>query len=290
MASLPSILNEPGLAATTLPKRRVSVSVVVPCYRCRDTIERAVASIIAQSQWPLEVLLVDDCSGDGTLDLLHELKRRHDSDWIQVIALPINAGPASARNAGWNIARGDYIAFLDADDSWHRQKLQLQCQYMLKHPEIVLCGHRAVRSEPDMDHDVADLSSRQISPRQILFRNPFVTPSVMLKRDLPQRFRAGRRYMEDHLLWMEIALAGKSLVRLNARLACLHKAPFGGSGLSAQLWAMERADLGNYLLLHRSGRLGMLWLPALWGMSLIKFARRLLIASFPSLLARQQPR
>lgn len=282
--------QEVSSIATPLTKQRIPVSVVIPCYRCRDTIGRAVASIITQSQWPLEIFLVDDCSGDGTLDFLYELKCRYDSDLIQIIALPFNVGPACARNAGWNLARGDVIAFLDADDSWHPQKLQLQYQYMVQHPEIVLCGHSAVRSESVMTHDLGDLSAKQISRLQILFRNPFVTPSVMIRRDVPLRFQEGRRHMEDHLLWMEIALGGKGLARLNARLAYLHKAPFGSSGLSAQLWAMELADLGNYLLLHRSGRLSILWLLALWGTSLIKFARRLLITSFPSLLARQQPR
>lgn len=96
--------------------------------------------------------------------------------------------------------------------------------------------------------------------------------------------------MEDHLLWMEIALHGYAVTCLDARLAVQHKAPFGEGGLSAQLWSMERADLNNYLLLHRSGKLSMPWLLVLWLWSLAKFARRLGIAGIPFLLAKQKPR
>lgn len=282
--------EEVSHAPTALKKQRVPVSVIIPCYRCSGTIKRAITSITAQTQWPLEIILVDDCSEDGTLDLLNELKHQHEPNWIQVITLPSNAGPASARNAGWEIARGDFIAFLDADDSWHRQKLQLQCNYMHQHPDIVLCGHLAARSESETDQYLGELAAEQVPRLQMLFRNPFVTPSVMVRRNIRYRFREGSRHMEDHLLWMEIALGGSKLTRLNAHLAYLHKAPFGESGLSAQLWAMEQAELANFLFLYRSGRLNTPLLIALWSLSLLKFARRLLIAGSPFLVARLRPR
>ena len=306
-------MTSPDISADTTapPNRRLPVSVVIPCYRCRDTIERALASIEAQTQQPLEVLLVDDCSGDGTLELLHELSRRHerletfhksletfhesletfhDSDWIRVIALPGNVGPASARNIGWDMAAGEFIAFLDADDHWHPQKLQWQYRHMQQHPQTALCGHALARTSAETDQEIGEVSMRPISARQLLFGNPIAPTSAMLRKELPLRFREGHRHMEDHLLWMEIALRDYSVTCLGARLAYQHKAPFGQGGLSAQLWSMERADLNNYLLLHQSGKLHIPWLLVLWLWSLIKFARRLVIACVPFLLAKQMPR
>ena len=98
---------------------------VVPCYRCAATIERAIASVAAQTQRPQEVILVDDASGDETLQQLYSLQSQY-GEWIKVVALTTNVGAASARNAGWNVATQPYIAFLDSDDAWHPQKVAIQ--------------------------------------------------------------------------------------------------------------------------------------------------------------------
>lgn len=106
------------------------VSVVVPCWRCRDTIARAVESIAAQTRLPHEVILVDDASGDGTAGALHALAGRYPKDWITVIEQRDNGGAGVARNAGWETASSPYIAFLDADDAWHPKKLEIQVAWM----------------------------------------------------------------------------------------------------------------------------------------------------------------
>src|SRR5258706_14692588 len=99
--------------------RLAPVSVVVPCYRCADTIERAVRSVAAQTLRPAEVILVDDGSPDGTGAALERLRERFGADWIRIVRLPRNLGSASARNAGWELATQRYVAFLDSDDAWH---------------------------------------------------------------------------------------------------------------------------------------------------------------------------
>ena len=117
------------------------VSVVIPCYRCADTIARAVTSIAEQTSRPAEVILVDDCSGDDTLATLYELQAEYPQGWVKVIESPKNAGPGTARNLGWEAATQAYIAFLDADDSWHPQKIEMQYGWMSKNPEVALTGH-----------------------------------------------------------------------------------------------------------------------------------------------------
>jgi len=270
------------------PAQRLPVTVVIPCYRCRGTIERALSSVANQTHLPTEVLLVDDCSGDETLEKLHELQYSHESGWIRVIALPRNVGPASVRNRGWDSAKGEFVAFLDADDSWHPQKLQLQWDCMQAHPETVLCGHAVARASSAPNPNIGGFKTRPISSTRMLFKNPIAPTSAMVRTSLELRFREGHRHMEDHLLWMEIALGGHAVTRMDACLAYQYKAPFGEGGLSAQLWSMEIADLRNYLLLMQSGNLGFFWLLALWPWSLLKFSRRLLVAAFPALLSRQK--
>lgn len=254
------------------------VSVVVPCYRCVDTIGRAVGSIAEQTLMPAELILVDDGSGDGTLERLHALAADHAPGWIKVIALPQNRGAADARNAGWAVAAQPYLAFLDADDAWHPRKIELQYGYMKAHPDVALCAHRhEVLSTPEVpDRPVGAVAAERISKGALLRSNNFFAPSMMmLKRDVRQRFLSGRRHVDDHLLWLQIVCAGQEFVRLSPRLAYTYKQPFGQSGLSAQLWPMEKAELANYWILRREGSIGLTTAFALSAYSLAKFVRRL---------------
>jgi hypothetical protein len=91
--------------------------------------------------------------------------------------------------------------------------------------------------------------------------------------------------MEDHLLWMQLALSGHKILLIERPLATLFKASFGAAGLSAQLVSMERAELGNYRLLWREGRIGVGKLAVLSAWSAAKFVRRLAIVGLRRLSA-----
>jgi glycosyltransferase involved in cell wall biosynthesis len=172
------------------------VSAVIPCYRCALTIGRAVGSIAAQTRRPAEVILVDDGSGDGTLERLRALAASCAPGWIRVVALPENRGAADARNAGWADATQPYLAFLDADDAWHPRKVELQYGYMKEHPEVALCAHRhEILDAPQVpDRPVGEIAAEQVSRTSLLLSNNFFAPTMMmLKRELPQRFLAGCR-------------------------------------------------------------------------------------------------
>ena len=260
------------------------VSVVVPCYRCAATVGRSVASVAAQTQRPSEVILVDDASGDDTLHQLYDLQSQHGT-WIKVVALTANAGAASARNAGWNLASQPYVAFLDADDAWHSKKIEIQYDYMQRHPDVVLSAHQC-RQLPADTHDAPAWGVdwhggiQEITWSQLLRRHQFVTPSVMLQRNMPMRFLDGARHMEDYRLWLEIAAVPLRMVKLQAELAAVYKQAYGASGLSADMWRMERAELASYDYFRRAGKLSSVQLLLLQGYSLAKFVRRLLIARF----------
>ena len=259
------------------------VSVVVPCYRCAATVRRAVASVAAQTLRPTELILVDDASGDATLQTLRDVLRDY-GDWVKVVALESNVGAATARNAGWNVATQTYVAFLDADDAWHPRKIEIQCGYLLEHPEVVLCGHRcrqlSARTVGLLSWELAPFGVQRVTWTTLLLRHQFVTPSVMLKRTIAPRFTPNLRHMEDHRLWLEIVGQAMPTVKLEVELAAVYKPAYGASGLSANMWAMECAELVNYRYFHRLGKISWLQLCFLQGYSLLKYARRLLIVSF----------
>jgi glycosyltransferase involved in cell wall biosynthesis len=262
----------------------VPVSVVVPCFRCTETLERAVASVAAQTWRPAELVLVDDGSGDETLGLLRSMRSRY-GDWVKVVGLPVNLGAAGARNAGWQAATQTFIAFLDSDDAWHPRKTEIQLAYMQSHPDVALCGHlcRQLGSDagasPWWAVDAVDGGSsvQAVTFAGLLLRHAFVTPSVMLKRNISMRFAQDVRHMEDHRLWLDIVGEPLPAVKLMVELVAVYKPVYGASGLSADMWRMERAELANYRYLHCKGKISYLSTGLLQAYSLAKYLRRLFI-------------
>jgi hypothetical protein len=143
---------------------------------------------------------------------------------------------------------------------------------MEAHPEVALCGHghRRLSDGDSLNTQLRRPGYRSISLGALLLSNRFVTPSVIVRRDIALRFQAGKRHMEDHLLWIEIAAEGRRVARLNEVLAFTFKAPLGASGLSAHAWEMRKAELANYWTLLRAGRLGLAATLALCAYSLAK--------------------
>lgn len=265
---------------------RAPISVVIPCFRCADKISRALHSVLNQSLLPAEIILVDDGSGDDTVDVLRHFGALY-PELVRVLALDVNSGPANARNHGWASATQDYIAFLDADDSWHPRKLEVQYGFMVTHPTVSLSGHTyAVHSATDVSISGYDIV--EVSKRSILFKNWFSTPTVMLRRSISQRFLENARFSEDWLLWMTIAHAGMRCVSLRVPLATLYKAPYGASGLSANLCAMQAGELQNLRYMRRAGAIGWLLQYVASFYSLAKFLRRFFTVQAKLLLGTLQ--
>jgi len=255
-----------------------AVSVVVPCYQCAGTIARAVASVWAQTVRPYALILVDDGSDSATRAALSALVEAYPAGWIQLLTLDGNVGAASARNRGWNAAGGEWVAFLDADDAWHPKKIELQVAAMRAHPEAVISGHahQVMEGSAQLPQWAVSAAEVRSVPRwRVLLSNPFITPSVMVRRDVGERFTEQQRYMEDHMLWLQFACRNAVILFLPVPLAAIYKNSFGVRGLSAQFWLMERGDLGNYRRLYRRGNIGIFLFAALCTYSVLKYIRRL---------------
>lgn len=272
-------------------KEHAPVSVIIPCYRSAQTIERAVRSVHEQSLRPAELILVDDASPDETLAELYRLQARHDAGWVKVIALDANGGAGVARNAGWEAASQPYIAFLDADDSWHPEKICIQYRTMASNPKAVLSGHayhwRSASNPAAAPKIPQNPDISVITPSRLLLKNRFSTPTVMLKTDVPFRFVAGKRYCEDYDLWLQIVLGGYMALFIEAPLAYLFKAPYGESGLSSHLTRMEQGELGAYWHLFRTNKLDAFSLGLVVCWSASKFMLRLAVNPFRNRLRSQ---
>ncbi len=104
------------------------VSVITPVYNREKVLKQTVESVLSQTFEDFEYILVNDASTDNSLAILEEFEKKDKR--VKVINLEKNKGPAGARNAGVDEAKGRYIAFLDSDDIWNKEKLKIQLDFM----------------------------------------------------------------------------------------------------------------------------------------------------------------
>lgn len=104
------------------------ISVIIPVYNVEKYIENTIKSVQAQTYTNWELICVDDCSTDNSFFILKELEKKDNR--IKVYKNKQNSGPSKTRNFGIKISKGNYIAFLDSDDTWYKDKLQKQYNFM----------------------------------------------------------------------------------------------------------------------------------------------------------------
>ena len=179
------------------------VSIVIPFRDRVDWAVEAVESVLCQTFRDFEIILVDD----GSLEN-HEPRFRSLDERI-VYVRQENRGPAAARNHGITLARGRFIAFLDADDLFVRNKLAIQIQLMRERPSVALSHTSYWRMNADgssIDVVPSGDFSGCVYPK-ILTGCPVATPSVMVRREVfdAVRFDETLRVAEDTVLWIQIA-------------------------------------------------------------------------------------
>ncbi len=109
--------------------KQALISVIIPVYNTEKYLAEAMESVLAQEINPIEIIVVDDCSTDGSLKVAEQFGEN-----IKLLKLGENKGPGSARNAGIKIATGKFLSFLDADDIWTNEKLVGQLTFLEEHP------------------------------------------------------------------------------------------------------------------------------------------------------------
>lgn len=275
-------------------------SIVIPCYNSEATLRRAVGSCLAQTWNDFELVLVDDCSSDGTpallIELAAELAAEPASELTPVrvlrhFRLARNSGPSQARNHGWNEARGDYIAFLDADDVWAPNKLAIidaalraggDGLLLLGHAHAVLTSVSEVAGTalPDSalpGSALADSAAAAdasvllpVSWATLLLRNIAQTSCITVRRELSLRFDTRMRYAEDHDLWLRIRELGPVAMLPAQVLTWLSRPQMASGGLSGNRWQMRKGELRMYSKLAQRHHRWLLLLPLLWAFSLLK--------------------
>lgn len=239
-------------------------SVVIPMYNARRTIAATVASCLHQSYAAHEIIIVDDCSTDGSAVWVQQQFGAE----VRVIQQPQNAGPAAARNAGWEQATGHYVAFLDSDDQWHRDKLFLCNKVLTEQPQIDLLWHYYQTADLPTTFD-SSFKPEKTSFFSLLRQNPISTSCVLFRRETGLRFDERMRYCEDYDLALRFTYDHQTWV-LPLYLTQLDRPVLSEGGLSANRKRMRLGEMQTYSHLARLHPAFVLLIPLLYCWSMVK--------------------
>ena len=254
-----------------------SISVVIPCFNSSATIERALRSIQHQTLIPKEVLIIDDASTDNSISVIEQFARTS-SLVITLSKQSVNGGPSIARNAGWNTATGEFIAFLDADDQWHPQKLEAQVAAFEVFPDASMCTTGYVFNSEPSCWDIIEKSEvtyRRNSFWRYAIANRSATPTVMFRNTVTLRFPSDQRHAEDYFLWLLSSKLLGPTAHINQIMTFCSNPAYGGHGQSGRFWAMQKAELSSFKKLLNMGHLSFLSFLLIAGWSCTKFVIRM---------------
>lgn len=146
-------------------KRQPLVSIVITSFNNSDHIEAAIQSAVSQRYRNIEVIVVDDCSSDGSVELL---KRRFSS--LQLHVNQENYGVSVARNIGYEMANGEYVTQLDGDDIFHPLKIEREVQVACEKPGSIVASSTFIFNEDcEIEYDVGERCEEEVDYKKVKF-------------------------------------------------------------------------------------------------------------------------
>lgn len=251
---------------------KADVSVIIPYYEAEKTICRALESIKVQSAPVREVIIVNDGSDFGVLS-------RTVAAYIEVLEIVLvdlgrNFGAANARNAGVARASSRFLAFLDADDIWHNDKIMMQYDFMLRSGAFLTSHGYGVNLDNPRLPAVANLSARRLRLFHFVWKNQIFTPTVMVVRERFLEFDPSLSRSEDLKCWLSNFSNGE-FYQLSGTLAGGFKVAVGASGLSGSYRLMHSEYLAAWKKLHIEGYVNAALFAGAWVFENIKYPVRL---------------
>ncbi|MDR2283081.1 MAG: glycosyltransferase family 2 protein [Sphingobacterium sp.] len=177
------------------------VSIITPCFNAEKFISQTIESVLKQTYVNWELIIVNDCSTDGSKKIIESYKS-NDSRII-LLENAINQGVAVSRNIAMDSARGEYLAFLDADDQWDSNKLELQLLYMKKNNYYFsYCNYRIVNEEKKVLSSSLPLVRKKLSYTDLLKGNDIGCLTVMINVEKLGKKKFLKIGHEDFAFWL----------------------------------------------------------------------------------------
>jgi glycosyltransferase involved in cell wall biosynthesis len=182
------------------------ISLIIPCYRDSATLARAIESVYAQTMPVDELIVVNDCSPE-TEEIERVLQAYKD---VMYVKSPVNIGLAGTRNKGISVATGDIVAFLDADDELHPQKIELQYPFVGENSVVACNVERVIAGEKvgSWRHYEKTNAKAFRGAKRLIYRNTITGASLMAPKSLLLKvggYDSDLRSCEDFDLWLRLS-------------------------------------------------------------------------------------
>ena len=187
------------------------ISVIMPAYNAQACIAKAIRSVQEQTVCDWELIVIDDCSKDGTAQVVEEFTR--EDPRVQLHRNEQNMGVARTRNRGLKLSRGEFVAFLDSDDAWRPEKLamQLSC-FQQTGADLVYTSYAIVDADGKQQCDDF-LVPETVSFEELLKENVIGCSTVMLPMKVMERTAFSEDFFhEDYVLWLQLLCSGRKAV------------------------------------------------------------------------------
>ena len=180
------------------------VSIIMPAYNAEKTIEAAIRSVLDQSYVDFELIVIDDCSKDKTLEIIQSFCLQDPR--VRGLKNEVNSGVSSTRNYGISEAKGDWIAFLDSDDLWAADKLEKQLAVIQTYEDAVLSyTASSFISAEGIPYDYVMEAEERTNYKTLLKKNLISCSSAMVKSSVMKNIKMPHDKMhEDYYVWLTI--------------------------------------------------------------------------------------
>ncbi|MCR9981985.1 glycosyltransferase [Vibrio alginolyticus] len=160
---------------------KCKVSVVIPVYNRANTVLPAINSVLQQSYSDIELIIVDDCSSDDSVEVIKKIKDNR----VKLVELKVNVGACEARNIGITHSTGRLIAFNDSDDLWHSNKLEKQISCLMnKKADVVFCSYQRVCESGTKVFPKKKISGNFVKYNAFLKHSLASTQTLLCKREV----------------------------------------------------------------------------------------------------------
>ena len=216
------------------------VSIITPAYNAAAYIAETIESVLAQTYTNWEMLIVNDCSKDNTPEIVESYAAKDKR--IKLINLKQNSGAGVARNTAIQNAKGRYIAFLDSDDLWKKDKLQKQIEFMQQNDyAFTFTSYEHFKETQENIQNQVQIP-KSLNYNQALKGNKIGCLTVMLDRRQIQSIHFTTQKHEDYILWLNILKQGITAYGIQESLALYrtgNSKSVSGNKLKSAMWTWK---------------------------------------------------
>ena len=214
------------------------ISIIMAAYNAEKTIEQAINSVLSQTYTNFELLVVNDCSKDRTVELVKDIVAKDSR--VRLISNVKNSGVSYTRKHGLEEAKGDWIAILDSDDAWEPEKLEKQIELQRRTNADLLFTGSAFMDSEGHPIDWYLHAPKEVTYRQLLKQNVLSNSSALVRKELyAKHYAIGDGMHEDFAIWLSILKKGTKAYGVDEPLLIYRIAKSSKSGTKVKAARMN---------------------------------------------------